>query len=373
VSGEVAPPGAAAPTSGISVRPVSKVSDLSADPPQVGTYRIHLIDVGTGLSILIQGHDFNLLYDGGSNDDGAGISASGNNSRLLAYLYGALGPSGPSECVPNGDQWPNHAGSERVTIQHVVLSHPHKDHADMLDEVIHCYTVENVWDSGVVNPTKVYAEFLQAVSEEPGVTFHTVLPIPPDRQFQVGAATVAIPNSVAWISFGEGTQQALGQGASFVVLYADTVAHPNDYNRNSLVLRVNLGQHSLLLMGDAESGSRQNPSAPAGGTELALIDQHAQDLHVDILQVGHHGSKTSSRRAFLEKVKPKWALIGSGPFEYSGTVLPDQEVVDALVDTGATVLRTDPNDGHCPTQDRIGRDDDSKPGGCDNFLLDVGP
>jgi hypothetical protein len=58
--------------------------------------------VGTGLSILVQGHDFNLLFDGGSGDDSRGISSTENNSRLLAYFGrpsvrrdpGAVSPAG---------------------------------------------------------------------------------------------------------------------------------------------------------------------------------------------------------------------------------------------------------------------------------------
>jgi len=37
---------------------VETAADLPKEPPAPGTYRVHLIDVGTGLSILIQGADF---------------------------------------------------------------------------------------------------------------------------------------------------------------------------------------------------------------------------------------------------------------------------------------------------------------------------
>src|SRR5437762_3130722 len=47
-----------------------RVETAAAMPPAPapGTYQIHLIDVGTGLSILIRGADFAMLYDAGSND-----------------------------------------------------------------------------------------------------------------------------------------------------------------------------------------------------------------------------------------------------------------------------------------------------------------
>lgn len=71
------------------------VDDVDSAPPEAGNYRVHLIDVGTGLAVLIQGADFNLLFDGGSADDKRGISATENNSRLLAYLWEALAHRGP--------------------------------------------------------------------------------------------------------------------------------------------------------------------------------------------------------------------------------------------------------------------------------------
>ena len=47
---------------------VSSVAQIPHDPPARGRYRVHMIDVGTGLAILVQGHDFNMLFDAGSGD-----------------------------------------------------------------------------------------------------------------------------------------------------------------------------------------------------------------------------------------------------------------------------------------------------------------
>lgn len=85
---------AARAAANITHRTARTVEDVDSAPPAAGSYRVHLIDVGTGLAILVQGHDFNLLVDGGSGDDSRGISATENSSRLLAYLWDAIGPSG---------------------------------------------------------------------------------------------------------------------------------------------------------------------------------------------------------------------------------------------------------------------------------------
>ncbi|MGH9256676.1 MAG: hypothetical protein ACRD3C_19120 [Vicinamibacterales bacterium] len=47
-----------------------------------------VVDVGTGLGILVRGPDFTLVYDGGSNDD----LARGPSNRMLAYLGGPSRP-----------------------------------------------------------------------------------------------------------------------------------------------------------------------------------------------------------------------------------------------------------------------------------------
>ena len=101
---------------------VTAPGDVPADPPPVGTWRVHMIDVGTGLSILIQGHDFALLYDAGTNDKGE------NPQRVLAYLAATLGASGDDLCVGKGEPVP----TGRHAIDHIVLSHPHLDHASAL-------------------------------------------------------------------------------------------------------------------------------------------------------------------------------------------------------------------------------------------------
>ena len=94
-------------------------------------------------------------------------------------------------------------------------------------------------------------------------------------------------------------------------------------------------------------------------------------IHADILQVGHHGSKTSSRHAFLAAIAPSLALVSSGPKVYGQTVLPDAEVIDELERIGARVLRTDERDADCLVHGRMGGDDG--PGGCDSWIITIAP
>ncbi len=78
--GAVAPAGEAEleDTGGkIRARVASTVAEVSAKRLTRDHYRIHFIDVGSGLAVLVQGTDFNLLFDGGSADDSRGIVAAG--------------------------------------------------------------------------------------------------------------------------------------------------------------------------------------------------------------------------------------------------------------------------------------------------------
>lgn len=321
---------------------VSTAREVPHDPPAPGTYRVHLIDVGTGLAVLVQGADFAMLYDAGSND------REEHPDRVTAYLGAALGPSGDDLCASG-------APGKKLPIDHVVLSHPHFDHASALDLVLHCYDVHQFWDSGRRAETKFYRELIAAIARSTGLVYHSAADSPPSP----------IEHQER---FSEGDTVPLGDGAKFTILHAEA-KQLKDPNQNSVVLALELGTTRVLLVGDSESGERRDPSYPVGDVEEFLLDHHKADIRANILQVGHHGSKTSSRRAFLVAVHAQLALVSSGPKRYGKTVLPDREVIDELKQEGMTILRTDDHDDGCPTHGKIGGDDG--PGGCDSWVITI--
>ena len=142
-----------------------------------------------------------------------------------------------------------------------------------------------------------------------------------------------------WVQFDGGDVVILDDAAT--VLDSDAffpIVHAegntlSDLNDNSIIVRLDLGDVSVLLTGDAGSGDREEPSEPLGVVEAELVLNQATLIDVDILQVGHHGSMTSSRSAFIDAVSPTYALISSGPTKYgkAKVVLPDDEVVDMLL------------------------------------------
>ncbi len=344
------PPRPGAPQ--LSWHKVETAKDLPG-PPAPGSFQIHMIDVGTGLAILIRGADFTMLFDAGTND------REEKPMRVAAYLAAVLGPSGDDLCGEPSEQ--------RRKIDHVVLSHPHADHASALDLVVHCYDVGDFWDSGAVNETVFYRELLAAIGKSSVTKYHTAADVPADHVVQVKGLAVTIPT---WERFSEGDTVPLGEHAKFTILHADG-KRQEDFNQNSVVVAVELGGIRVLLVGDAESGPRKDPSYPAGDVEEFLISSHKAELRADILQVGHHGSKTSSRHAFLDAIQPRLALVSSGPKQYGKTVLPDREVIEELGKIGAKILRTDERDADCPVTGRIGGD--HGPGGCDSWVIMIDP
>ncbi|MCJ1994807.1 hypothetical protein GYN24_09470 [Lactococcus piscium] len=72
--------------------------------------------------------------------------------------------------------------------------------------------------------------------------------------------------------------------------------------------------------------------------EAALIANYPT-LKVDVLKVGHHGSKTSSTDAFIKKMRPTIGLISCG--KHNRYQHPNQETLDVLQKYKVQVYRTD--------------------------------
>ena len=320
-------------------------------------YKVHVIDVGTGLAIFVEGRDFALLYDAGSQDD----LHDGDENRVVAYIE-AVRP-------------------DLARIDHLILSHPHKDHLQLMPDVFRRFEVGHVWDSGRVNKTDGYCHFLKAAMAEPGAQYHDAIAANATRSVTFTGSGCNGAVTVRESAMMDAAPVPLGAGARMRFLYRDPANH-SDPNENSVVVRLDLGSRRILLAGDAEGGERKPPSEPpeSGSVEAKLIACCAADLKSDVLIVGHHGSLTSSRRAFLDAVGASIYTISSGPYPYRRVRLPDDEIVAELQERGE-VLRTDKSDlfrtgdemGSCEMRTRkIGPDADETPGGCDNILITIG-
>lgn len=109
------------------------------------------------------------------------------------------------------------------------------------------------------------------------------------------------------------------------------ILHPyqksEDANDSSIVIFAKIGGLTWLFTGDASESVEQE-----------LIKEFPK-LRVDILKVGHHGSKTSSSKDFLEHIQPKVAVISVGKDNRYGH--PHHQVLEEMEKLETSILRTD--------------------------------
>jgi hypothetical protein len=223
-----------------------------------------------------------------------------------------------------------------------------------------------------------YRAFLTAVLDEPDVAYHSAIQDFGTRacafeaKLCYGDALPAVILEIPQDSRIAEFPVPLGQGASMTFLHADGAFHASP-NENSLVVRLNVGGTRILFIGDAEAGGRQPPSTPPSPSSIegALLACRTPELAADILVVGHHGSRTSSRQDFLDAVGASTFVVSSGPVRYGSVVLPDADVITELTGRGQ-VFRTALDDEACRVNPaKIGPDADDKAGGCDNIRITI--
>jgi competence protein ComEC len=246
-------------------------------PPSGDELSVHVLDVGQGDSILI-------IAPGGKT---ALIDAGnpGNGKRILAAM-------------------------QRSNVDHIdlfVATHAHADHIGSADEVINGTKVSNVLDSGVPNTTKNYEDFLKAIKEK-GVNY---IKAEPGQTFDLGGGAVVTVLAPIQPFF---TKDQLRSGG-------------NEPNANSVVTRLDYGQFSMLLTGDAEAQ-----------TEQRMIQKDSR-LEADVLKVGHHGSKYATSDDLIRVGHFKTAVISCGADNRYGH--PSQETLDRLKAAGVKLYRTD--------------------------------
>ena len=96
-------------------------------------------------------------------------------------------------------------------------------------------------------------------------------------------------------------------------------------NDNRNVIYRELNGYKFMFMGD--SGTEK---------EKDILDKY-NICDIDVLKVGHHGSKTSSDKKFIDEIKPKYSIISVGKNNRYGH--PNKEVLDTLNDS--KIYRTD--------------------------------
>lgn len=176
-------------------------------------------------------------------------------------------------------------------LEYIFATHPHADHIGGLDAVIDNIKVKNLYVSNGDANTKSYRDFILSATDK-GLN-----------------PSVPILNSEFKLS-----------DSTFKVL---SVANSEEPNNNSIVLLYTNGNDKVLLMGDAE----------------VEIEKSINPGDIDLLKVGHHGSYSSTTRAFVEKITPEYAVILAGNDNKYGH--PHVETVELLKEKQIEVHRSD--------------------------------
>ena len=248
-------------------------STSTSTSPCSGKLRVHFYDVGQGLSALVDLPDGrHVLVDAGDAADRPkcdDVCAKGH-AHLLDALKRDLGAA---------------------AIDLLWITHPHSDHMGGASEVIDTFRVAVLAENGH-DADKAEMKHLHGAASRRGV--RTVVVGAGETKTPLDAPNVRAVTPPAWSPHCK-----------------------DDANACSIALRIDHCQSSVLFTGDADR------------TEEPHLDPGA----VTLLQVGHHGSSTSSTAAFLARTTPRYAVISSGkPDEglNKGYCHPRAGVVDAL-------------------------------------------
>lgn len=217
-----------------------------------------------------------------------------------------VSPSGKSMLIDAGD---NSQGDKVVSylkrngihkIDILIGTHPDADHIGGLDDVIDSFDI---------------GEFYMPKKSHTTKTFKSVL-----LSAKAKGLTIKEGYAGRLIDFDENIILK-------ILSPVKSKSYADDNNLYSIVIKLDYISSSFLFMGDAEYENE------------ADILHTEKNLKTDILKLGHHGSASSTSKAFLEAVSPTAAVISAGyKNKYSH---PHKEVLDLLESNDIALYRTD--------------------------------
>ncbi|MGC9610806.1 MAG: MBL fold metallo-hydrolase [Minisyncoccia bacterium] len=194
-------------------------------------------------------------------------------------------------------------------IDMVIMTHPQQDHFGGLVEVLRRYKIGVFIWNGETGDNPAVRDLLSVVYEN------------------------KIPNLV--LAAGDGIKYG---GSQMKVLWPQShIEGKININEDALIFDLESGGMKALFTGDAGEE-----------TESEILKVFPES--VDVLKVGHHGSKFSSSEDFLSVIRPKVAVIEVGKNTYGH---PTAEALNRLADAGAKIFRTD-KDGLIKLESSIG-------------------
>lgn len=185
------------------------------------------------------------------------------------------------------------------TLELVIATHPDADHIGGLAELPSSYTIETLITNGYTDKETAAAKELEQWQERGIRTIHA------HRGWQL-----QIEENV-WMDF----------------LHPNAPPFHEDTNDDSIVLLLHYKEFEGLFTGDAPISVEQEV------VQLGMLSD------IDLLKVGHHGSKTSTSTELLEATHPEFAVISVGAGNEYGH--PHAGPLLRLQQAGVQILRTD--------------------------------
>jgi competence protein ComEC len=186
-------------------------------------------------------------------------------------------------------------GARQLAI--VIVSHAHADHLGGIPSVLDRFDAQMILEPGERVADPLYYAFLDELAAD-AVPWHAARR---DERFVLdGVAFTVLHPDPAWQGWGE------------------------DVNEDSLVLLVEYGDFQALFAGDA--------GFPAEA------EMRNRTRAVDLLKVGHHGSRGSTSDEWLDSLRPSAAVISVGRNKYGH---PSPPTLARLRRHGVEIWRTD--------------------------------
>lgn len=219
-------------------------------------------------------------------------------------------PGGKYILIDTGIWNPNSDSGEQILLPYfkaagitvldaVILTHPHADHIGGIVSLLEGIKIEKIYNSGYRYESALYETYLRKAEEL----------------------------NVDLISVRSGDILEEDPAVLLLVLGPDSAERSNDPNQHSVIVQMVYGSTKFLFTGDA--GLPQ---------ETRLLNTYGPLLNSDFLKAGHHGSRTSSGRDFLQAVAPEYisvSLADRNQFSH-----PHTEAVTRLYETDAHILFT---------------------------------
>lgn len=181
-------------------------------------------------------------------------------------------------------------------LDYLILTHTDSDHIGGADVIITKFDIDTVFIGDFKKDNKTYNEVMDALSYK-------------NLKYSVPKV---------------GSAHKLGNATFEIVAPNDTYSDPNN---SSIALVVRNGNNSFLFTGDCEEDAEED------------ILKNGLDIDCDVYKLGHHGSKTASSKAFLDKATPVYGVISCAEGNAYGH--PHAEPLNNLRAMDVKIFRTD--------------------------------